>query len=448
MKFNRAIFVILLSSSLFLSGWIPPIRPAPLAADWCQCVIFVLNLLGIRQIPGEYWTAATLAQPDRSGKTWMDYQGYEKRLDSDLPESGDLLVLANGAEVITEQTWDGSEHLVPVQVDVWAGHLGIVLRAEEVEKEGTEYWRIHLLSANWGVNSHALGVVGSCFNADESAFLLPVGYKKASFFFASDPEKMRERMINRAQRWASLGLPANPNTTLDGFPVSPSGFISQVLEPVGSQPLIPLLKDTTGSLIPIPPENALAGDLMLFGENPESGIGIITSIINVEKEKSWNGQIISFFPGGRTRGPEDWHLTYSDGKWSKNDGDPLPGSIRFSRYAKIPAYPVVTRFELQNGSEPQSLNYSIEWINGGGQELSTSELSLVVYERQETSVNTSRPIETIKLDRQPNLSPGIRQTCAGSIASKTKGDYQVWLQYQTKENTIIPVAKLDVTIDQ
>ncbi len=161
----------LIAASLVIAGWIPPVNQRPLEADWCQCVIFVLNLLGIEQIPGEYWTASSLAIPDEAGKTWMNYQGYTQRPSGQIPKTGDLLVLSGGAEVITVQSWDCTEHLVPVPVDVWAGIYGIVLEAAQVEKEGQSYVQVHLLSANWGVSSRNLGVVGSCFNVDDSLFL-------------------------------------------------------------------------------------------------------------------------------------------------------------------------------------------------------------------------------------------------------------------------------------
>jgi hypothetical protein len=195
----------------------PAGNPAPLPADWCQCVVFVLNLLGIQQIPGEYWTAASLAVPDQAGLTWMDYQGYRRRQDVELPETGDLLVLNGGAEVITEQTWAGVNTWFLYRWTCGPGILELFCGQMRSRRMGQYTGRSILLSANWGVNSHALGVVGSCFNVDESSFLLPVGYKKATFFFPSDPAKMRERMVNRAARWARLCLPPNPKTTMDGF---------------------------------------------------------------------------------------------------------------------------------------------------------------------------------------------------------------------------------------
>lgn len=448
MRFQRTVLIAVTIICLLLSAWMPAGNPAPLPADWCQCVVFVLNLLGIQQIPGEYWTAASLAVPDQAGLTWMDYQGYRKRQDVELPETGDLLVLNGGAEVITEQTWGGSEHLVPVQVDAWAGHLGIVLRADEVEKDGTIYWKIHLLSANWGVNSHALGVVGSCFNVDESSFLLPVGYKKAAFFFPSDPAKMRERMVNRAVRWARLSLPPNPKTTMDGFPITPLGFISQALDPIGPQPLVPVITDINGSLVPIPAENAIPGDILLFGENVDTGIGVVTSITNVDREKTWGGQVIYFLPGGRAKGPEDWNLSYLAGKWSKEFGEPALGHIRFMRFSRIPSYPVVTRFELQSGNIPHSLEYSIEWINGGGETLSIPALSLAIYERKESGVDSVSPVDTIKIDDFSEINPDGRASFSGSIAPLPTGDYQIWLRYTTTDNKTTTIAQLNVTIGE
>jgi hypothetical protein len=153
LKMDHFFIRLLLASELVFSGFTPSVVTKPVSADWCQCVIFVLNLMGIEQIPGDYWTAASLAEPDKAGTSWMEYQGFTKRPVGELPLTGDLLVLAGGAEVITAQIWDGTEHLVPVPVDVWAGHIGIVENALKVKKDGIPYLQISLLSANWGVNA-------------------------------------------------------------------------------------------------------------------------------------------------------------------------------------------------------------------------------------------------------------------------------------------------------
>ncbi len=226
-----------------------------------------------------------------------------------LPETGDLLVLSGGAEVITVQTWNDTEHLVPVPVDVWAGHIGVVLKAQETEKEGTAYYQVNLLSANWGVNARNLGVVGSCYNADDSVFLVEKGDKKASFFYASDPRKMRERMVNRAERWSMLGsLPSGANTTMDGFPITPGGFVSNVLQPVGDTPLVPSIMDVSGTLNEIDAEIALPGDFVVSGGTENPGLGVITALKEPVDEKRWEGEVI-YMPGkGRLSGPDLWQI--------------------------------------------------------------------------------------------------------------------------------------------
>jgi len=90
----------------------------------------------------------------------MNYQGFSKRSEGEIPQLSDLLLLAGGAEVETVQTWNGIEHLVPVPVDVWAGHIGIVENAQKGVKEGQTFFQVKLLSANWGVNAKTAGVLG------------------------------------------------------------------------------------------------------------------------------------------------------------------------------------------------------------------------------------------------------------------------------------------------
>jgi len=55
---------LLLITGLIIPGQLSRGMPMPVSADLRQCVIFVLNLMGIEQIPGDYWTAASLAVPD------------------------------------------------------------------------------------------------------------------------------------------------------------------------------------------------------------------------------------------------------------------------------------------------------------------------------------------------------------------------------------------------
>ncbi|MEI8132821.1 MAG: hypothetical protein WCG34_10330 [Leptolinea sp.] len=54
------LFRLLLIIGQVIPAQFPKVVTRPVSADWCQCVIFVLNLMGIEPIPGEYWTAASL----------------------------------------------------------------------------------------------------------------------------------------------------------------------------------------------------------------------------------------------------------------------------------------------------------------------------------------------------------------------------------------------------
>jgi hypothetical protein len=432
--------------SFLASGANLPVRPKPQTADWCQCVIFVLNILGIKQIPGEYWTAASLAVPDEAGKTWMDYQGYSfiEQPDRALPQSGDLLVLPGGAEVITVQTWNGTEHLVPVPVDVWAGHIGIILKAETIEKDGNPYIQIHLLSANWGVNSHNLGVVGSCFNADESVFLVPQGYKKALFFMATDPLKMRERMVNRAERWALLGLAPSLQGSLDGFPISPSGFVSNVMEPVGIEPLVPTVTNIAENLIEVSPNHALPGDFVLFGEAKSPGLGVIAQRGTVEENQSWNGQIISMQPAARIAGPEDWEVVYEKGSWVRQSTDGKNSVVQFFRYRSIPAYPALMDFKTGEGTTSRTINFSFTLFNGGGKNLELSNLTVLVIPAE---VNAGKPAEPENVVEKLTLMPDESFIHSGSITVKQPGNYQILLQAEDRQGTIQIPAKLDLTVE-
>jgi hypothetical protein len=429
--------------SFLASGAYVPASPKPLKADWCQCVIFVLNILGIKQIPGEYWTAASLAVPDEAGKTWMDYQGYTKRPDGELPQSGDLLVLPGGAEVITVQTWNETEHLVPVPVDVWAGHIGIVLKAETIEKVENPYFQIHLLSANWGVNSHNLGVVGSCFNADESVFLVPQGYKKALFFEATDPLKMRERMVNRAERWALLGLAPSPQGSLDGFPISPSGFVSNVMEPVGIEPLVPTVTNIAENLIEVTANHALPGDFVSFGQAKNLGLGVVTQRGLVEENQSWKGLVISMLPAARIAGPEEWDVIYEKDSWIKQSSDGRKDAVRFFRYRSLPAYPALVDFRTDEGTTSRTINFSFTLINGGGNGLELSNLKILVIPAEE---NAGKPTAQENVIEKLTLMPDESINHTGSISVKQPGNYQLVLQVEDRQGTIQIPAKLDLSV--
>jgi hypothetical protein len=436
---------LILAASLLTTGLIQPNNPKPLAADWCQCVIFILNLLGIQQIQGEYWTATSLAVPDKTGKSWMDYQGYTKRMPDQVPQTGDIMVLEAGAQVITVQTWDGSEHLVPVPVDAWAGHIGIVLNTEPVVKAETAYLQVNLLSANWGVNSRPLGVVGSCFNVDESNFLLPEGYKKASFFYATDPLKMRERMVNRASRWALLGLAANPQASMDGFPITPSGFISYVLQPVGKQPLTPVVTDIKSAVYEISPEAVLEGDFVLFGDENNPGLGIIVSVGLHEKDNSrLNFGVISMLPGKRVTGPDPWGIQRNADGWIKELSDMDSAIVRFYRFQDLPGYPAIPgSAQISSGKNEKVRDVGFVITNGGGTEISLSNLEINAYRVAEDGNQQSNPSVITQAKKELTLKPGEFDLVAASIYFPVYGEYTLEIQYEWKNDVI---RKLDTDI--
>jgi hypothetical protein len=436
MNLPSTIINVIVAANLVFQGWMIPGPARQNSAEWCQCVIFVLNILGIKQIPGEYWTAASLAESDRAGNTWMDYQGYTQRADDDLPRTGDLLVLSNGAEVITVQTWDGSEHLVPVLVDVWAGHLGIVLKAEPVLKEGTNYFQIHLLSANWGVSSHSLGVVGSCFNVDESSFLIPVAYKKASFFYASDPVKTRERIINRAKRWALLGLAANSQSSLDGFPITPSGFISHILEPVGENPITPVISDIQNALVEILPTGALPGDILVFGEEKNPGLGVITRINSgYTGDDGLSLDVISMLPGKKVVGPDTWQVTKETGGWSAVNSEQNSTSVRFFRYKAIPDYPALwENIQITRNDNVNEYQTTLRLTNGGIGKLVLHDIELITYPVTiEEKADTTAGIH-IPLTDELTLKPGEKYSFTSTIHLVDKGQYRFELQSSESVN--------------
>ena len=427
----RVTSLIIRSLALAIMGVGLAARPAlasPPHADWCQCVIFTLNLLGIQQIPGEYWTAASLAVPDSYGKTWMDYQGYRKRAVGEKPATGDLLVLSGGAEVITVQTWSGSEHLVPVPVSAWTGHMGIVLGTEMVEKEGTAYRQVRLMSANWGVLSENLGVVGSCYNVDESTFLLPDGYSKADFFQPVEPVKMRERMVNRANRWSYLSLFASPGAVVDGFPITPSGLISYVLEPVNSKPLTPAVTDLSRNLADISAEAALAGDIVLTGATADPGLGVVTLVVENRVENEWKGQVTYLLPGGRVTGPVEWDLIKRENQWFRKNDTGGEDVVHFFRNRNLPDYANFSNISVTTGEEPRSINLSFTITNGGTGTVENSKVTALVYPRE--MVPTPAVNEpTIKQDLRAiqRLSVNESWKMVENLKIKAPGDYRLIL---------------------
>jgi len=425
-----------------------PVQASSPRADWCQCVIFALNLLGIQQIPGEYWTASSLAVADNDGKTWMDYQGYRKRSDGEIPATGDLLILSGGAEVVTVQTWSGSEHLVPVPVSAWTGHMGIVLNAEKVEKEGNPYIQVQLMSANWGVLAKNLGVVGSCYNVDESTFLIPEGYKKALFFKPADPLKMRERMVNRANRWALLGLAVNNNAFVDGFPINPSGFISYVMEPVNNKPLIPTITNVEENLVEIPAENAIPGDIVLAGKETEPGLGVITQVSEIEPGTAWKGQVVYLPANGYVSGPADWSVTFNETRWLKSNENGGQETVHFFRYRNIPGYPAISNLRISPGVEMDTINLEFLVSNGGVQAYEPGRIIARIYT---TTAEAANPAATFLLDIKElqhlnTLTYTETQKISGTLAAKTSGNFHLVIQETTTSGEVRDLASADVTL--
>lgn len=442
-------FRLFLVFELTFSGFIPPSKPRPVTADWCQCVIFVLNLMGIEQIPGEYWTAASLAEPDKSGSTWMEYQGFNERPDGELPQPGDLLVLADGAEVTTVQTWDGTEHLVPVVVDVWAGHIGIIENAQKVTKEGNSYLQITLLSANWGVNARPSGVVGSCYNVDESIFLIPESDKMSKYFYASDLLMMRERVINRAKRWSSLGITPNPQVTLDGFPLTPEGFISAALNEPDVHPLTPDLISEDADLVEIFDTAAQPGDVVILnGEEGNVGYGIIAgsdSSKNTSRDRFM--QVISMLPDGRVTGPETWNLIRRDDVWIKVFPDTTFASVRYYRYNKLPGYPVpgkkgiswVNDYKLHG-----SISFSL--TNAGGKDIEVENLMIEARARQNGGQKNTTILEFPKQSKIL-LKAGEIYVYSYSPNFPAPGEYDLDIHYEWQNNPVIIDKAITIQVE-
>ncbi len=411
---------------------------------------FILTILGIDQIPGEYWTAASLAEPDQDGLTWMDYQGYSLRRSGDKPLTGDLLVLAGGAQVVTVQEWNSMEHLVPVPVDVWAGHIGIVLGAGEVILEGTEYFNIRLLSANWGVNSSYLGVVGSCYNVDSSEFLVEKDDESAKFFYASDPRKERERMVNRAERWAMLGLRANSGASLDGFPVTPSGFISDVMQPVGAEPLIPTIWDVAAEMVQITPESLLPGDFVLFGDPVDPGLGVVVDPGMVIGGRTWTGSLIYLEAEGRATGPAIWTASLIGEDWVRNNADTESTKIKFLRYKGIPAYLGFSSNEpLRINNREGNVELELFVMNSGGMEMDVSSILLTLFQtnHEEDRIPPKSVNRVILTDLNIHLVPGQSYHVFSEIDPIKPGEYGVSIEYQTTGAQNIKVGEVLLTVD-
>jgi hypothetical protein len=423
---------LILTFIVFASSTLSHQRPVPTQAEWCQCVIFVLNIIGIEQIPGDYWTAASLAVVDESGKTWMDYQGFQIRLAKNMPKSGDLLVLDGGADVITAQIWSGTEHLVPVPVDLWAGHIGIVETARIVSKEGQDYLQVKLLSSNWGVNAVPSGVIGSCYNVDESIFLIPIGYKKAHFFFADDPVKMRERIVNRAERWAFWGVTDNPLSSMDGFPITPIGFINAALREPGTNLMHPQLLDFSRDLNEIALVDTLPGDVISFGvTDQENGFGIVTDLVSKSDRASMHGiKVIPFIKNRSVFGPVQLVLEREGDSWigTLTDGQAYP--VKFLRFNGLPGYPILdqdrTIWYRQNGNR---VGVSGIIANGGGQPTDISDIEIFA-KMLSTDPIQSDAIIKFHVNNRLDIDPGTMEILSGSTEFPKAGNYSLTIRYK------------------
>lgn len=196
-------------------------------ADWCQCAIFVVNYLGLDIIPGDYFTAGSFVVPDSSGITWMEYQGFKERNPVNVPQRGDVVVIKPNGQVFFREE-PGSSNLVLVNVDAWAGHIGIIESAEKAVVNEKEYWQVTLLSSNWGVNATSPFVKSSCFNVDRSEILIAKDDSQASFWYQDNIEKQRTHILNLAKQLANGNYHVSLDKTIDGYPIIGAGMVGYV----------------------------------------------------------------------------------------------------------------------------------------------------------------------------------------------------------------------------
>jgi hypothetical protein len=271
-------------------------------AEWCQCAIFVVNHLGLEIIPGDYWTAGSFVIPDEAGKTWMEYQGFSRRPDGENPERGDVVVIRPNGRVYFPES-EGSQNLVLVNADPWAGHIGVIDAAEETTVAGLDYWQITFLSSNWGVNATSMFVRSGCFNVDRSVVLVEKGYQEVSFWKQTAPELQRRHILNIARQLANGNYHLGIDGTVDGYPVSGQGLIAYAwnvdLTPGGS-----IEEILTANAVEVPPGAIQPGDaLMLTDEG--SIFGIYTGADGNGGDWFKSGFAYRFAPSaGTMQGPE------------------------------------------------------------------------------------------------------------------------------------------------
>lgn len=221
------LLAIIFIEAFLLAASSKPAKAASAAySDWCQCAIFVVNHLGLDIIPGDYYLAGTFGDPDESGKTWMDYQGFSRLSDSELPARGDVIVIRPNGKVHIPES-EGSQRLVDVEAG-WAGHIGVIESAEDYEIDGRLYRQLVFLSSNWGVNSGKMFVRSGCFNVDRSTVWVETNDPEISFWRETDPAMQRRHILNISRQLANgfyhIGIDGN----LDGYPISGMGMTAYV----------------------------------------------------------------------------------------------------------------------------------------------------------------------------------------------------------------------------
>lgn len=267
---SRIIFVIALLGFCF-PGTVRAERNK--LADWCQCAIFVVNYLGLDIIPGDYYTAGSFVVPDSSGYTWMEYQGFYERNPINVPQKGDVVVIKPNGQVFFREE-PGSSNLVLVNVDAWAGHIGIIESAEKTVVNEKEYWQVTLLSSNWGVNATSPFVKSYCFNVDRSEILIAKDDSPGSFWYLENIEKQRTHILNLARQLANGYFHISIDKTIDGYPITAAGMVGYVwrLEVGENNTPEVIIRENS---FEIPKSSILPGDvLFLSGAQNETSYGV------------------------------------------------------------------------------------------------------------------------------------------------------------------------------
>lgn len=153
----------------------------PTVAHWCQCVEFAMNYYGVSS--GGYPTAASLVVPDSNGYAWMDYAGFGRRPQGEIPQPQDYIVFKENAAFqysnrgpgIVDLTWSWGN------ADASAGHIGIV---QEASSYSPDYWLIILRSANWAFPGTSFEFESAgCTNVRLHEILVAKSSQDISFWF-------------------------------------------------------------------------------------------------------------------------------------------------------------------------------------------------------------------------------------------------------------------------